>query len=30
MAIWHLIYIIPLSGSLGFMLAAMLSARREG
>lgn len=29
MAVWHLIYIIPLSGTLGFFVAALFSAGRE-
>lgn len=26
MSIWHLVWIIPLAGSLGFMTAALLAA----
>ena len=29
MAFWHLFYIIPLSGSLGFCIAAMLIGGKE-
>lgn len=29
MSIWHLLWIIPLSGSIGFLIAALLAVNSE-
>ena len=29
MAVWHLLYIVPLAGTLGFFAAALLGVGRE-